>query len=128
VSLLFVSFFMVKDYKHINLDYLNEMSAGSKDLKRDLINMFIKQVPIFNEQMNSYYIEKDYLSLGKLAHKIKSSVAMMGIGELTTDMKTLENIAREGIDVEKYPIYINKFKKISSEAVKELQSILTMLS
>lgn len=119
---------MVKEFKHINLEYLNEMSEGSKELKRDLINMFIKQVPVFNEQMNSYYINKDYLSLGKLAHKIKSSVSMMGINELAVDMKTLENIAKDGVDIDKYPDYIHKFKTISAEAVKELKSLLTQLS
>jgi len=115
------------NFKHINLDYLNEMSDGSKDLVRDLINMFIKQVPVFSEQLDVCYKNGDYISLGKLAHKIKSSVAMMGIMELTSDMKTLEMIAKEGIDVEKYPVYISKFKVISSEAVNELNNILIKL-
>ena len=117
----------MEKFKHINLDYLNEISEGSGDLKRDLISMFIKQVPVFSDQLNSYYQNGDYHSLGKLAHKIKSSVAMMGINDLATDMKTLENIAGEGIEKEKYPIIITKFKEISTEAINELNTILINL-
>ena len=117
----------MENFKHINLEYLNEMSDGSKDLKRDLISMFIKQVPVFSEQLDSYYKCGDYDSLGKLAHKIKSSVAMMGISELTTDMKTLEYIAKEGKEAEKYPVFISKFKAISNEAIIELNNILINL-
>ena len=52
---------------------------------------------------------------------------MMGIMELTSDMKTLEGIAKDGVDVEKYPTYISKFKIISSEAIIELNNILIKL-
>jgi len=114
-------------YKHVNLDFLNEMSDGSEDLTRDLINMFIKQVPMFSEQLDNFYQCGDYISLGKLAHKIKSSVAMMGIEELTTDMKALEEIAKEGKKSDKYPKYISKFKSISNEAIVELNQILINL-
>lgn len=117
----------MEKFKHINMDYLNEMSDGSQDLVRDLISMFIKQVPVFSEQLDNLYQCGDYISLGKLAHKIKSSVAMMGISELTTDMKTLEFIAKEGKEKEKYPVYISKFKTISSEAIIELNDILIKL-
>jgi HPt (histidine-containing phosphotransfer) domain-containing protein len=117
----------MENFKHINLDYLNEMSDGSDDLVRDLINIFIKQVPVFTEQLDSYYQSGDYYSLGKLAHKIKSSVAMMGINELKTDMKTLEHFAKEGKNAEKYPVLISKFKVISKESIVELNNILIKL-
>jgi HPt (histidine-containing phosphotransfer) domain-containing protein len=117
----------MKTFKHINLDYLDEMSDGSEDLKCDLIGMFIKQVPIFSEQLDRLYENGDFYSLGKLAHKIKSSVAMMGIDELTTDMKLLERFATEGKEVEKFPVFISKFKEISNEAVTELNTILINL-
>lgn len=109
------------------MDYLNEMSEGSQDLACDLIEMFIKQVPVFTEQLDTLYKKGDYVLLGKLAHKIKSSVAMMGISELSSDMKTLEFLAKEGKEIEKYPLFISKFKTISSEAIIELNDILIKL-
>lgn len=109
------------------MEYLDEISEGNQDLACDLIEMFIKQVPIFTEQLDSLYKSGDYVLLGKLAHKIKSSVAMMGISELTDDMKKLEVLAQSGSEVETYPNYINRYKIITSEAINELDKILIKL-
>ncbi len=117
----------MENFKHINTDYLDEISEGNQDLACDLIEMFIKQVPIFSEQLDDLYYKGDFILLGKLAHKIKSSVAMMGIDELTTDMKTLENISKEGKNDDRYPVFISKFKSISNEAIIELNEILIKL-
>lgn len=117
----------MENFKHINMEYLDEISEGNQDLACDLIEMFIKQVPIFTEQLDSLYNKGDYVLLGKLAHKIKSSVSMMGISELASDMRNLEFIATQGKEIEKYPIYIEKFKSISGEAVNELNDILIKL-
>lgn len=112
---------------HVNLDFLKEISEGSTDLMRDLINLFITQVPIFSEQMELYLKNQDYCTLAKLAHKIKNSVAMMGIDELTSDMKKLENICTSNPDNDTLKAYVERFKKISGEASIELQHILESL-
>ena len=111
-------------YKHVNLDVLKEISEGNNDLMRDLIFLFISQIPVFIEQLDYYYKNEDYISLGKLAHKIKSSVSMMGISELSSDMKKLEQLAQAKKNTQKYPEYIERFKRISTEAVSELNDIL----
>ncbi len=111
-------------YKHVNLEVLKEISEGSNDLMRDLIFLFISQIPVFSEQLDYYYKNEDYISLGKLAHKIKSSVSMMGISELSSDMKKLEQLAQAKKDTQKYPEFIERFKRISTEAVSELNDIL----
>lgn len=103
------------------------MSEGSEELMVELISMFLKQVPLFQEQLKMLYDQKEYVALGKLAHKIKGSVAMMGITELATDMKTLEDTAKQEVEVEKYPILINKFNRVSAEAVTELTQVLNNL-
>ena len=111
-------------YKHVKLDVLKEISEGSNDLMRDLIFLFISQIPVFIEQLDYYNKNEDYISLGKLAHKIKSSVSMMGISELSSDMKKLEQLAQAKKDTQKYPEFIERFKRISTEAVSELNDIL----
>jgi HPt (histidine-containing phosphotransfer) domain-containing protein len=66
---------------HVKLEFLKEISEGSSDLMRDLITLFTTQVPTFSNQMDAYFKNNDYCNLAKLAHKIKNSVAMMGIEE-----------------------------------------------
>ena len=96
-------------------------------MMRDLITLFINQVPTFSEQMDVYLNSGEYCTLAKLAHKIKNSVAMMGIDELTSDMKKLENLCTEKPNYNVVKAYVDRFKKISTEASAELRQILESL-
>lgn len=113
--------------RHVNLNFLREISEGSNDLMRDLISMFINQVPTFSEQMDVYLKNEDYSTLAKLAHKIKNSVAMMGIEELTNDMKKLETLCNTKPNFKEIESVVNRFKSISAEASDELRMILETL-
>ncbi|HOP02848.1 MAG TPA: Hpt domain-containing protein [Tenuifilaceae bacterium] len=113
----------MESYRFVDFNQIMEVADGSSQLVHDLINMFFKQVQTFSEQLDSLYQSGDFISLGKLAHKIKGSAAMMGITELANYMKELEHLAKEKLQVEKYPELINKYKTISAEAVEELKDI-----
>lgn len=117
----------MESYKYVNIDQLNEMAEGSNELIHDLINMFFKQVPVFSEQLDTLYKNGDFIALGKLAHKIKGSVAMMGISELADYMRELEYLAKDSAKTEKYPELISKYNSISANAVEELKDIINRL-
>ncbi|HPD94607.1 MAG: Hpt domain-containing protein [Bacteroidales bacterium] len=112
-----------KEQKYINLEVLKEISEGNNDLMRDLIGLFSKQVPVFIEQMETYLSNNEFELLGKLAHKIKNSVAMMGIEVLVSDMKKLEQLTQSNDNADKIKNKVAKFKQISSEALAELKEI-----
>ena len=111
----------------IDLSYLKEMSGGNKELVIEMIDIFKEQVDEFTKGMEELLANKDYLSLGKLAHKAKSSISIMGLSELSNELKTLENLAKEGKQTEKYPELIEKFRKDTGDAIKELDKILENL-
>jgi HPt (histidine-containing phosphotransfer) domain-containing protein len=106
-----------------DLTYLKNMSAGNKELVLEMIEIFKQQVAEFNEQMNLLYNKKDFENLGKLAHKAKSSISIMGLHDLAKDLKTFENIAKAGIETEKYTKFMEKFRDETSEAVSELDQV-----
>jgi HPt (histidine-containing phosphotransfer) domain-containing protein len=87
--------------------------------------MFREQsLEIYNE-MKSLLASKNYNSLGLLAHKAKSSVAIMGMEEMAALLKTFELQAREGKEPQLYQSYIDKFKDDTGEAVKELEDLIS---
>jgi HPt (histidine-containing phosphotransfer) domain-containing protein len=106
-----------------DLTYLRNMSGGNKDLILEMIGIFKSQVGEFIQSMDEYYNNKEYELLGRLAHKAKSSISIMGLHELAVDLKDFENIAKAGENVEKYPYYINKFKAETEEAIEELDEV-----
>ena len=96
------------DYKFINMEYLDSVSGGDPEIINEIVLIFKEQsVEIYNE-MKSLLESKNYNSLGLLAHKAKSSVAIMGMKNLAEMLKTFELQAREGKEPQLYESYIWK--------------------
>jgi HPt (histidine-containing phosphotransfer) domain-containing protein len=96
-------------FTYADLTYLESMSPGSNELVVEMIQLFIEQLPEFTEGLDKHLKNKDYTALGALAHKAKSSVAVMGMDSLAADLKTLELSAKAGTDIELYPVLVNRF-------------------
>lgn len=106
-----------------DLTYLKNMSAGNKELVIEMIGIFKQQVEEFVVEMTQLNDNKQYIELGKLAHKAKSSISIMGLNELAIELKNFENDAKAGIGTEKYPAFIAHFREETSEAVVELDEV-----
>ncbi|MCT4636485.1 MAG: Hpt domain-containing protein [Bacteroidales bacterium] len=115
---------MNNTYKYINLEYLMELSDGSKEFIEDMINIFIEQVPEFSTNMNSFYTDNKWEELSKLAHKAKSSVAVMGMSKLADELKSLELMAKKDESTENCKAIIDKFIVECNGAVTELETLI----
>ena len=113
------------DYKFINTEYLDSVSGEDNNIMLEIVNIFKDQVIEIQKEMKSLLAEKNYYSLGLLAHKAKSSVAIMGMGDLAAMLKSFELQAKEGKETGKYDTYISRFINDTGEAVKELDHLIT---
>ena len=112
------------DYRYIRTDYLETVSGGDMGIVRELVSMFRDQVAEINMEMKSLLSVKDFYSLGLLAHKAKSSVAIMGMEDLAALLKTFELQAKEGRGSELYESYISRFETDTKAAVSELEDLI----
>jgi HPt (histidine-containing phosphotransfer) domain-containing protein len=106
-----------------DLSYLQEMSGGNKELVVEMINIFKSQVVEFARDMENHLQKREFELLGKLAHKAKSSVSIMGLNNLANDLKTLETLTKEGRNPDTYPDLVSNFKKETTEAIEELNVV-----
>ncbi len=106
----------------IDLTYLNEMSAGSNDLIIEMIEIYNTQIPEFINSMETSFNNKDWDRLASIAHKAKSSIAIMGLNNLAKDLKTLELDAKQGINSENYINIINNFKETTLKSINDLNN------
>jgi HPt (histidine-containing phosphotransfer) domain-containing protein len=114
-------------YRHINTKHLIEIADGNNELIHDLIDLYIKQVPIFTTELNELNNTNDFVGLSKLAHKIKGSNSTLGISEIAQCMKELESMCKLGENQDHYSEMIMYHNKISEEAVKELEDLRTRI-
>ena len=113
------------DYKFIKMEYLDSVSGGDTGIIEELALIFKEQSVEIYKEMRSFLESKNYKSLGLLAHKAKSSVAIMGMNELADMLKTFELQAREDKETHLYEFYIERFRIETQEAVKELDDIIS---
>jgi HPt (histidine-containing phosphotransfer) domain-containing protein len=111
------------DYKFINTEYLDSVSGGDSEIVREIVDLFKDQVIEIYKEMNSLLANKDYHALGMLAHKAKSSVAIMGMNDLAVLLKNFELEAKINKDPENYSSYINRFGEETKSAVIELDDL-----
>lgn len=86
---------MPNPYSHIDLGYLESITDGSQELIKELIVIFIEQIPEFKDGLEEGLSRKDWTMIASVAHKAKSSVISMGMQDLgNNDLKNLELIAK----------------------------------
>jgi HPt (histidine-containing phosphotransfer) domain-containing protein len=98
------------------------MSGGDSKFIQEMIDLFREQVKEYKKQMPELLRIKDYDGLSKMAHKAKSSVAVMGMNEVADLLKELEILAHEEKEVDQYESMINEFLEQSQLAINELEN------
>ena len=108
---------------NIDLSYLKSVTDGDEELIKELVDIFKTQVPEYLVEFNEAFEQKDTDALSKIAHKSKSSVAIMGLSELANKLSELEGKAKDGDFSEDFRTYITDFEKQCNEAIVELDSM-----
>jgi len=110
-------------YKYVNLRYIESIGENDGKFKNDLIRIFKEQLPILTMDLKNYYNTQNYKMLSAIAHKAKSSVALMGIEVLRLDMEKLEQDAKIGKNPETYGELIKRFITIGKEVLNEIKDL-----
>jgi len=106
-----------------DLTYLSGMSGGNPDIIKEMISIFIEQAEEYVVDFQKLLDEKNYLALGKLAHKAKSSIAIMGMNDLAADLKKLELLTKDNSEIETYQGFVDNFNSLCKTAIVELKEI-----
>lgn len=105
-----------------DLAYLKNMSGNNSALITEMIGIFTEQIREISEDMQQTLDRMEWESLSRVAHKAKTSVAIMGMSDLANSMKELEINAHKGTNQELYPELVSKFMMECAEAIEELQN------
>ncbi len=110
-----------------DLTYLKNMSGGDTEIIKEMIEIFNEQAQEYMVEMPRLLTEKNYHLLGKLAHKAKSSISIMGMSDVAADLKTLELLTKNNEETDRYQKIVDNFVSQSKIAIVELTDIATKL-
>ena len=105
-----------------DLNYLKTMSGGDSKFIREMIDLFREQIEEYKSIMPELLQKGDYDGLSKVAHKAKSSVAVMGMIQVAELLKELEILANEQKEVDRYESMVTHFLEQSELAIVELEA------
>ena len=106
-----------------NLDYLEEISGGDNEFKKEMIQIFLRQIPEFTSNLEKYLAEKNYSDLAKEAHTAKSSVLIFKMEETGKLLKNIQ-LEAEKNEIDTIPVKIQTVKEDMTNASKELAIVL----
>jgi len=100
------------------------MTGNDSQIMKEMIELFLNQLVEARVEMESLVNDKKWFELSRLAHKIKSSALVVGVGQMSDEMKVLEMLAKESKHTEKYPEYIARFNTMVDLTEMELRQYL----
>ena len=79
-----------QDRSVIDLEYLKIISKGDEVFEKNMIRSFSIQMPEELNRLKSSILELDYEQIGSIAHNMKSTLAYMGLRQLTPLLQQIE--------------------------------------
>lgn len=104
----------------VDLSYISELSGGNEEFEKEMIELFIKQSPIDMAILEKAIHDSNYTLIKALAHKLKSSFALMGIKESEL-LGEMEMKALEKSDIYWFETHYSKLKTTFVNACRVLE-------
>jgi HPt (histidine-containing phosphotransfer) domain-containing protein len=109
-----------KNNEPLDLSYLREMSGDSADFMIEMLDAFLKQTPIYMEELEKAIKAENWKATSESAHKIKPTFYYIGRVDARDHMQEMERNARELTNIEHIPTAFQKTKDFVEVLYKQL--------
>ena len=107
-----------------DLSNLEKLSGGNEDFVRKMIQMFLDKMPASLNELELSLKVNDFKNVGNIAHRIRPTISSLKIESASVALRTIEENAKKGINLELIPELIETLKtdldKVSSQMKQEL--------
>ncbi|MBI1185184.1 hypothetical protein GC194_12990 [bacterium] len=108
----------------IDFSYLDNISGGDKEFINDMIATFLEETPKDIDEMERELKASNWLQVGLIAHKLKSSIKMFGFESIKNMAVDIEQSGKKNENTEalpeKVPVFISKLKSALDELATHL--------
>jgi PAS domain S-box-containing protein len=106
----------------IDLSNLRMTSKTQPELVNRIVNLFLSETPKSMEEFQKFAAEKDWQNLMKIAHKMKSSFAIVGATSIKELLGLIETgCTNKNIDESDLHSKIDRVVRLNDKAVQELK-------
>jgi len=104
-----------------NLEGIRQFVGDDEDAMKEMVDIFLESVPESLQALNDGFADNDLEKVGHCAHKLKSSIDILNIRDLKTDIRELEKLAKEKKERGKIPPLLKKTNDILKGVLVELK-------
>ncbi|MEP6748429.1 MAG: ATP-binding protein [Bacteroidota bacterium] len=104
-----------------DLSMVRSVSGGDEAFIKKMVQLFIDTVPPGLADLNEALTDKQWQRMGKIAHKLKSTIDSMGISSLRDEIRFIENSGKYEKDTDSVPPVIDKVTSVISECIAQLK-------
>jgi len=114
---------MNNNLKIIDFSDLDTITSGDDNFKKELIGIFLEQIPDFISNMNQFFNESRWEKLAREAHTAKSSVMIFGMSNTGLLLKDIQLWAENENITEIEPV-LKQVETDLTRAKTELENVL----
>ena len=112
----------VKSYQHLNLEYLELMTAGDAEMQKMMLDILFEELPVEIDMLSTHYAAASWDDLKSVSHKLKSTLAFIGNKPMTTANDKIEHNAMYVEHTDEIPGLINEVKEAYPLVMAELKA------
>jgi CheY-like chemotaxis protein/anti-sigma regulatory factor (Ser/Thr protein kinase) len=113
---------IVSSAEELDLTYLNQISGGNEDLRRQIIDLLILETPEEVENLLQHTAAADWPRVRGVSHKMKSSATYMGLKNSLNLLKKIEENANLVKQTEAIPAMVKDVEKNFNAAMDALRA------
>jgi HPt (histidine-containing phosphotransfer) domain-containing protein len=115
---------MNSNLKTIDFSHLNSITSGDESFKKELIGIFLEQIPVFIHNMKKFLGNNNLEKLAREAHTAKSSVLIFGMANSGRLLKEIQFLAESNKSTEIQPV----LEEVETELKQAKTELLDMLN
>jgi HPt (histidine-containing phosphotransfer) domain-containing protein len=112
----------IEEGKLYDLTMVQSVSGGDEGFIKKMVALFIETVPQNVQELNKGLEAENWDQVGKMAHKLKSTVDSMGIHSIRQDIRTVESNAKHKESLDQIPQLVKRIETVIDRCIGQLQA------
>lgn len=104
-----------------NLNYLSEVMGGKKNLIKEVLDAFLKQVPQELEYLNDVISKEDFQKIINISHTMKSSLSIVGASGVLPLLNKIERLGALKENIQDIKELGNELDLMCKEIIEEIK-------
>ena len=111
----------------LDLSHLKQFADGNEEFMLEIIEIFISQTPEQLQEMQEAATHSDWTAVRGIAHKLKSSLALIGVQQAQELNNHIEHAALHRIETEQLAAQIAQLASMTHGVIQKLQQEVSRL-